>query len=81
MAKLKWWRPAKLEWRRSLEVTRPNPKAQKAFERIVCKMKRIAERYGVHYVSMFTFVDGTMDITAKDADDNYVIEEYATWKK
>ena len=72
---------AKLKWRHSLKVTNPNPKARKAFERIACKMKRAAERYGIHYVSMFTFVDGTMDITAKDADDNYVIEEYTTWKK
>lgn len=81
MAKLKWWRPVKLKWNSAGMVTRPNPKAQKAFERIVCKMKRIAERYGIHYVSIFTFVDGTADITARDVDDNYVVEEYATWKK
>lgn len=72
---------AKLEWRRSVEVTKPNPKAQKALEKVACKMRRIAERYGIHYVSMFTFVDGTIDITAKDVNNNYVVEEYAVWKK
>lgn len=71
----------RLKWNNTLKVAKPNPRAQKAFERIACKMRRIAERYGVHYVSMFTFVDGTVDITAKDVNDNYVIEEYTTWKK
>lgn len=71
----------KLKWQHSLEVTKPNPKAQKAFEKVARWMRRIAERYGIHYVSIFTFVDGTIDITAKDVNDNYVIEEYATWKK
>lgn len=72
---------AKLKWNNTVEVTKPNPRAQKAFEKMVCKMKRIAERYGIHYVSIFTFVDGTADIVAKDTDNNYVVEEYATWKK
>ena len=64
MAKLKWWRPgskmaklkrlktAKLKWRANDIVTKPNPKARKALERIACKMRRIAMRYGIHYVSM-----------------------------
>lgn len=81
MAKLKWWRPVVLKWHSAGMVTKPNPKAQKALEKVVCKMRRIAERYGIHYVSMFTFVDGTVDITAKDVNDNYIVEEYATWKK
>lgn len=68
-------------WRHSVDVTKPNPKAQRAFERVACKMRRIAKRYGIHYVSIFIFVDSTVDITAKDVNDNYVIEEYATWKK
>lgn len=80
MAKLKL-KTAKLKWSSAGLVTKPNPKAQKAFEKIACKMRRIAERYGIHYVSMFTFVNGTVDITAKDVDNNYIIEEYATWQK
>lgn len=72
---------AKLEWQHSLKVTKPNPKARKALEKVACKMRRIAERYGIHYVSLFTFIDSTVDITAKDVNDNYVIEEYAIWKK
>lgn len=81
MAKLKRWKPVGLEWNIGRRVTKPNPKAQKALRKVACKMRRIAERYGVHYVSIFTFVGGSIDITAKDDNDNYVIEEYATWKK
>lgn len=72
---------ARLKRSSSVPVTKPNPKAQKAFERIAYKMRRIAMRYGIYYVSMFTFVDGTVDITARDAHDNYVVEEHAIWKK
>lgn len=72
---------ARLKWNSAGLVTKPNPRAQRALRIVARWMRRIAERYGIHYVSIFTFVDGTMDITAKDANDNYVIEEYATWKK
>lgn len=72
---------ARLKWHHSLEVTKPNPRAQRVLRIVARWMRRIAERYGIHYVSIFTFVDGTIDITAKDVNDNYVIEEYATWKK
>ena len=81
MAKLKWWRPVVLKWNNTLKVAKPNPKAQKALERIACKMRRVAKRHGIYYVSIFTFADGTVDITAKDVDNNYIVEEYATWQK
>ena len=80
MAKLRL-KTAKLKWNSAGLVTKPNPKAQKAFEKVARWMRRIAERYGIHYVSIFTFVNGTVDITAKDVDNNYIIEEYTTWQK
>ena len=70
-----------VRWINHLKVTKPNPRAQRVLRIIACWMRRIAIRYGIQYISIFTFADGGCDITAKDADDNYVIEEYTTWKE